>query len=82
MRNKKVAVTGGLGFIGSHLVERLCQENEVVIVDNETTGSIKNIKHLDFSNISLDLGDITEIDLVNSFEGCDYVFRQCAGQCS
>ncbi|AXV39240.1 MULTISPECIES: SDR family oxidoreductase [Methanobacterium] len=78
MRNKKVAVTGGLGFIGSHLVERLCQENEVVIVDNETTGSIKNIKHLDFSNISLDLGDITEIDLVNSFEGCDYVFHHAA----
>ena len=78
MRNKKVAVTGGLGFIGSHLVERLCQENEVVIVDNETTGSIKNIKHLDFSNISLDLGDITEIDLVNSFEGCDHVFHHAA----
>lgn len=78
MRNKKVAVTGGLGFIGSHLVEKLCQENEVVIVDNETTGSIKNIKHLDFSNISLDLGDITEIDLVNSFEGCDYVFHHAA----
>ncbi len=46
MRNKKVAVTGGLGFIGSHLVERLCQENEVVIVDNETTGSIKKISNI------------------------------------
>ncbi|MDI3549615.1 MAG: UDP-glucose 4-epimerase [Methanobacterium sp.] len=78
MRNKKVAITGGLGFIGSHLVERLCQENEVVIVDNETTGSIENIKHLDFDNISLDLGDITEINLVNSFEGCDYVFHHAA----
>ncbi len=78
MKNKKVAVTGGLGFIGSHLVERLCPENEVVIVDNESTGSIKNIKHLDFDNISLDLGDITEIDLEKSFEGCDYVFHHAA----
>jgi Nucleoside-diphosphate-sugar epimerases len=78
MKNKKVAVTGGLGFIGSHLVEVLCQENEVVIVDNESTGSIENIKHLEFENISLDLGDITEIDLVNSFEGCDYVFHHAA----
>jgi UDP-glucose 4-epimerase len=78
MKNKKVAVTGGLGFIGSHLVEELCQENEVVIVDNESTGSIKNIKHLEFENISVDLGDITEIDLVNSFEGCDYVFHHAA----
>jgi len=78
MKNKKVAVTGGLGFIGSHLVEELCHENEVVIVDNESTGSIENIKHLEFENISLDLGDITEIDLVNSFEGCDYVFHHAA----
>ena len=78
MKNKKVAVTGGLGFIGSHLVEELCQENEVVIVDNESTGSIENIKHLEFENISVDLGDITEIDLVNSFEGCDYVFHHAA----
>ncbi len=78
MKNKKIAVTGGLGFIGSHLVEVLCQENEVVIVDNESTGSIENIKHLEFENISLDLGDITEIDLVNSFEGCDYVFHHAA----
>ncbi|WP_321421572.1 SDR family oxidoreductase [uncultured Methanobacterium sp.] len=78
MKNKKVAVTGGLGFIGSHLVEELCQDNEVVIVDNESTGSIKNIDHLEFDNISLDLGDITEIDLEKSFEGCDYVFHHAA----
>ncbi|MBI4814292.1 MAG: SDR family oxidoreductase [Methanobacterium sp.] len=78
MKNKKVAVTGGLGFIGSHLVEELCQENEVVIVDNESTGNIKNIKHLELDNISLDLGDITEIDLEKSFEGCDYVFHHAA----
>ena len=78
MKNKKVAVTGGLGFIGSHLVERLCEDNEVVIVDNESTGSIENIKHLEFDNISLDLGDITHIDLEKSFEGCDYVFHHAA----
>jgi UDP-glucose 4-epimerase len=78
MKNKKVAVTGGLGFIGSHLVENLCQKNEVVVVDNESTGSIKNIKHLKLNNISLDLGDINEIDLNKTFEGCDYVFHHAA----
>ncbi len=78
MKNKKVAVTGGLGFIGSHLVEKLCQENEVVIVDNESSGSIKNIKHLELDNISLDLGDITQIDLKKTFEDCDYVFHHAA----
>ncbi len=78
MNNKKVAVTGGLGFIGSHLVYNLCQKNEVVIVDNESTGSIKNIKHLELNNISLDLGDINEIDLNKTFDGCDYVFHHAA----
>jgi UDP-glucose 4-epimerase len=78
MKNKKVVVTGGLGFIGSHLVEALCQENEVIIVDDETTGGLENIKHLELDNISLDLGDITHIDLKNTFDGCDYVFHHAA----
>ena len=78
MRNKKVAVTGGLGFIGSHVVEYLCQENEVVVVDNESSGSIKNIKHLEFENISLDLGDITNIVVQKTFEDCEYVFHHAA----
>lgn len=78
MKNKKVAVTGGLGFIGSHLVETLCQENDVVIIDDQSTGSIDNIKHLNLENISLDLGNITKIDLNKSLEGCDYVFHHAA----
>jgi UDP-N-acetylglucosamine/UDP-N-acetyl-alpha-D-glucosaminouronate 4-epimerase len=78
MKNKMVVVTGGLGFIGSHLVEALCQKNEVIIVDNESTGKLENIKHLELDNISVDLGDITQIDLTNTFDGCDYVFHHAA----
>ncbi|MEW6009808.1 MAG: SDR family oxidoreductase [Euryarchaeota archaeon] len=78
MKNKKIAVTGGLGFIGSHLVEELCTDNLVVVVDNESTGSMDNIKHLQDGFIDLDLGDINEIDLEATFDGCDYVFHQAA----
>lgn len=44
---KKILVTGGGGFIGSHLVERLlAQDNEVIAIDNFFTGSKSNIAHL------------------------------------
>lgn len=44
---KKILVTGGAGFIGSHLCERLLREgNEVVCLDNYFTGSKQNIVHL------------------------------------
>jgi len=44
---KRILITGGAGFIGSHLCERLLQEdNEVICLDNYFTGSKKNITHL------------------------------------
>ena len=44
---KRVLVTGGAGFVGSHLCERLLKEgNEVICLDNYFTGSKRNIEHL------------------------------------
>jgi UDP-glucuronate decarboxylase len=44
---KRILVTGGAGFIGSHLCERLLKEgNEILCLDNYFTGSKKNIAHL------------------------------------
>ena len=52
---KRILVTGGAGFIGSHLCERLLEKgNEVVCLDNFFTGSKDNIKHL-FSDYSFEL---------------------------
>ncbi|MDO8265027.1 MAG: SDR family NAD(P)-dependent oxidoreductase [Candidatus Parcubacteria bacterium] len=46
-KSKKILITGGAGFIGSHLAEKLLsQGNEVFVIDNLSTGSLKNIKHL------------------------------------
>lgn len=73
-----IAVTGGLGFIGSHLVNRLNENNDVVIVDDQSSGNIKNIEDLDFTRIDTDFGDITQVDLERIFEGVDYVFHMAA----
>ncbi|OEC88449.1 MULTISPECIES: SDR family oxidoreductase [Methanobacterium] len=78
MKNKKVVVTGGLGFIGSHLVEKLSQDNLVVIIDDQSTGNIENIKHFNISKIDTTLGDITSINLEEIFDGADYVFHEAA----
>ena len=45
--SKRILITGGAGFIGSHLCEKLLKEgNEVLSVDNYFTGRKKNIQHL------------------------------------
>lgn len=46
-KNKRVLVTGGAGFLGSHLIERLIDRgDDVICVDNLFTGSKQNIEHL------------------------------------
>ena len=59
---KKILVTGGAGFLGSHLCERLLKNgNEVVCIDNLYTGHKENIKDLiDDSNFKFIEHDITE----------------------
>jgi len=58
---KRVLVTGGAGFLGSHLCERLLNEgNEVICMDNYFTGSKQNIQHLmDNSSFELMRHDVT-----------------------
>ena len=47
----KNLITGGAGFIGSHLAEELLDKNEYVhIIDDLSTGSIENIEHLKHPN--------------------------------
>lgn len=59
---KRILITGGAGFIGSHLCNRLVNEgNDVICLDNFFTGSKENIKHLlDKKNFELVRHDITK----------------------
>lgn len=80
MKNKQCVVTGGAGFIGSHITEQLLEEgaSKVTIVDNMSTGKIENLKDLDHDRIELVCADITESNLNHIFEGHDYVFHEAA----
>jgi len=61
VHSKRILVTGGAGFLGSHLIDRLLdQGNEVICVDNLFTGSKKNISHhLDHKNFEFIRHDVT-----------------------
>lgn len=61
-RRKKILVTGGAGFVGSHLTDKLMMEgHEVIVIDNFFTGQKKNIAHwLHHPNFSLVVHDVTE----------------------
>lgn len=75
----KVFITGGAGFIGSHLCDALVAEGkEVTILDNLSTGSKKNIAHLE-GKIQVFQGDIKDQKLVESLvENCDLVLHMAA----
>lgn len=80
MKNKKVMVTGAAGFIGSHLAEKLADNNEVTIIDDLSTGKIENIEELvKRKNVKFIRGSITDYNLLqNEMKDLDYVFHQAA----
>jgi UDP-glucose 4-epimerase len=77
----KAIVTGGCGFIASHVVDRLVGEgHEVTVIDNMTTGYIENVQqHLDSGKAKLlkfDLGDLNRT--AEALKGTDAVFHLAA----
>jgi UDP-glucose 4-epimerase len=75
-----VVVTGGAGFIGSHLVEALVQEGgHVTVVDDLSSGKLENIRHLPAASVKYVPGSITDLPLLQSvFAGVDLVFHEAA----
>jgi len=81
MKNKRALVTGGAGFIGGHLVERLAKEGYgVTVIDNFATGRIENLEAVKNSGLlsvlKADVADFSKIK--DYFRGIDYVFHLAA----
>ena len=77
----KYLITGGAGFIGSHIVEALFkQEHEIIILDNLFSGNIENIQpFLQKKNVEFVKGSITDLPLLRkTFKGVDGIFHEAA----
>jgi UDP-glucose 4-epimerase len=72
----KVVVTGGAGFIGSHLTEALAGSTEVTVIDDLSTGKTERLQHLP---VRLVVGDILDPSLLmQEFAGAACVFHEAA----
>ncbi len=78
MKEKNIIITGGLGFIGSHIVDELIEDNEVIIIDNKSTGKVENLKYPNHKNLTLIEEDLNECDLNKILNNADYVFHLAA----
>ncbi|MCD6488864.1 MAG: NAD-dependent epimerase/dehydratase family protein [Desulfurococcales archaeon] len=79
----KVVVTGGAGFIGSHLVDRLVEEGveEIVVIDNFSSGSLKNLeRHRGKKYLRIINEDLKNwgSSWINEFDGAEIVFHYAA----
>ena len=69
MKKIKSIVTGGAGFIGSHLVDKLVENGHyVTVIDNLSTGRISNIGHHSTKNVKLVKADISKHKGLEKFQ--------------
>ena len=79
----KALITGGAGFIGSHLADRLLADgHQVVILDDLSTGRYENLQHLlGRPDVEFVLGSILNADLLDDCVArCDTVFHLADGE--
>jgi len=82
LEESKVVVTGGAGFVGSHLTESLLRKRcKVTILDNLSNGFIENISHLlnCDNKVNFIQGDIRDAEVcMKACEGAQVVFHEAA----
>jgi len=82
LKNSKIVITGGAGFVGSYICEQLLAEGveKIVVIDNFLRGSRKNIQQsIDSGRLELIEGDIRDQKLLSDqFKGIDYCFHLAA----
>lgn len=69
IKGKKIFITGGAGFIGSTLIGKLVNDNEIVVYDNFARNSLKDKSYYGHKNLTVIEGDILDIDNIRNSIG-------------
>jgi len=76
LRDKKVLITGGAGFIGTHLCQALAKANQVVVLDNLRRNALQDAKVDQLPEVTLIEGDVIDPEAVQgAIEGCTHVIH-------
>lgn len=79
MKNKRILVTGGAGFIGSHIVEALRRDNEVLVLDDLSTANKASLDFVSRPGAKFIKGSVCDSKLLKELlKGVDYIFHEAA----
>lgn len=78
MKNKNILITGGLGFIGSHITNKLIDDNNITIIDNLSTGKLEYLNNPNHENLTIIKKDLNSVDLIANLKDMEYVFHLAA----
>lgn len=76
IKNKKIFITGGAGFIASTLIAKLVEENEIVVYDNFLRDTITSTGLADHKNVTVVKGDVLDLEsMTEAMRGCNTVIH-------
>lgn len=79
MKNKRIFITGGAGFIANTLIQKLIEDNEIVVYDNFHRDTLTESGFADHKNMTIVKGDVLDYENVQkSMKGCNIVVHAAA----
>ena len=76
IKNKKIFITGGAGFIASTLIAKLVEDNEIVVYDNFHRDTISSTGLADHKNVTVVKGDVLDLEsMTEAMRGCNTVIH-------
>lgn len=76
IKNKKIFITGGAGFIASTLISKLVEDNEIVVYDNFHRDTISSTGLVDHKNVTIVKGDVLDLEsMTEAMRGCNTVIH-------